>query len=138
MTMTFVTVNGFRDSITREHDAIQKFRASMEHVMHSPTVTSLAREIMISLAHMHNLLQRGTGIGEKIDIESLPDRPSMISELRKNEYLERDLLFVLGAAHDPFLYSSDMNGCEGFQQGAVLNLRKAQHLLKGWVETITK
>lgn len=134
--MIFRTVQGFKNTSTEDINAIKAQRAAMLTVMNSLVIKPLAREVMLTVVDLHNRLQTMTGVGEQIT--NTPDFPSHIMEIVKNEYFDGELAFVLGAVNDPFLYSDDSDPeTEGFQQGAVLNLRKAQLLLRNRYEDMT-
>lgn len=129
--MKFRVVQGSSDFFQQELgrvDVLLKALAEVYHISESTVPVSIAAEVVDSLITIHNMLQRMTGIGTELVKR---DRPvNYAGDLIRNTYFADELIFIRGAVRDPFLYAGDPSeDFVGFQQGAVLNLRKAQYLL---------
>jgi hypothetical protein len=130
--MKFTTVNGFTDSVEITVSTIlqllsveETFRYRGERVpgFYRTTMIQLEEELM----HLYDLFSRITCL-PVFDRKGRGEFNVDFGASGQRNFVRNNMKFVLGAVHDPYLYSG-MH--QDFQQGAVLNLRKAREIIGG-------
>jgi hypothetical protein len=130
--MTFTTINCFVDRIETRLDAAQRlFNTSGDLIGSQQSVLADTVEYLVL---SHNLLQRMTEVGEPFTNPKRKVEISLVHDKHVRERVASTIMFVKGVVNDPFLYvESFTEETKHFQQGAVLNLRKAQYVLKSLI-----
>lgn len=125
---TFISVQGFRESVQRECDDAERMAVLCADRLHEGLAVPLTVSAVNALIYAHNILARMTSGTE---IAEIPAQTRAVNVFMRNnlDSLRQTAMIAKAAVADPYLYIVGDGEAAEFQQAAVVTLRKARGLL---------